>query len=107
VLKIYDDIRRPFAGDIVERSYNTGMLYELLLSPPDVKALGERYKSEQTFDSESTGIFQVNDVDEKSTLDAPELDGLTSAINALWSWQMIDEPEEQWSRAEVCCFNLE
>lgn len=69
-------MRRPIANAMVERSWNTGLLYEFIVAP---------------------GGGGWSGVEPSST---EGLRMIAGAIDDAWSWQSRDLPQVDWLRAE-------
>lgn len=75
-LKIYEEMRLPIANGMVERSWNTGLLYEFIVAPGGGSWSGVEPTS-------SAGLRLI-----------------ANAIDDAWSWQSKEPPQVDWLRAE-------
>jgi len=75
-LKVYEDVRLPIANAMVERSWNTGLLYEFIVAPGGGSWCGVEPSS-----AEGLGM-------------------IAGAIDDAWSWQSKELPQVDWLRAE-------
>lgn len=75
-LKVYEDVRLPIANAMVERSWNTGLLYEFIVAPGGGSWCGVEPSS-----AEGLGM-------------------IAGAIDDAWSWQSEELPQVDWLRAE-------
>lgn len=78
VLRIYEEIRLPFANDVVRNSRLTGLMYEFT----------------------APGYYDGND--RTPAREKEGLQKLGKAIEKNWEWQGMpgDGPDEDWTRAE-------
>lgn len=82
-MKTYQDVRLPFAQDVVRKTGNVGHMYEFdwpgLYDGSPVPASSEDEALEQT---------------------KAKLDEVGRAIEEQWEWQVKEKVEHQWKEAE-------
>ena len=83
VFKIYQDIRLPFAREVVKNAAKVGLMYEF----------------------NSPGLYDAQPISaesEEAELDTTEsrLKELGEAIQDMWKWQWEERVEKQWEEAE-------
>jgi len=78
-LKVYQSVRLPFASSIVERSRETGFIYEF----------------------NSPGLEWEDDANMK-----PSTEKIVQAVYDQWSWQWEKTPDMDWAQAEKLLYEM-
>ncbi|KAI0787948.1 FAD/NAD-P-binding domain-containing protein [Fomes fomentarius] len=89
VLRIYEDIRLPFANDISRRAREVGLMYE--------------FNAPGFYGCATAAVTDGHtDVDGKleQAQETERLDQLGEAIQKMWEWQWTEGIDMQWAQAE-------